>query len=670
MSHSAIRGMRASWKCVLSAAMAAGILVTTSIQWLSAGTTVAAVAKTAAVMSAAAVGGAAFSFTFADKGADLRETAKVASRFLADGKGDRAVEYCDELIVAIDKRVVKLRGQPAESKSERPDVPRGPEKAFRKKTGAKESALRQFSNQRVVAELLREDVRRTAGKTTEEQWEEAVVSALRRSRKRSGLIVAKYLRLFDRKKSAALAWKLIKGDLPVESKDRLARWLVRNVSPDQKASVRELGRFHEELLTYASDTNRAPEILSRYISMLDDRAGKRDDRMAAKTATETLGTFVALFPDTKLGVTAAMLHLGAFAPGPSRDRELVALYEKNPKSAVAEVILPGYVRILLGKRHFRKALAAVDPGERILEAPDEIARAKLLWDLSHYIQKLPAVRIPSRTGSVRSQVQPLSGPEEPSDILVGLAKELANAEDHRGSAEASLLCLRKAEKTPVNLATGRPIRQLADLGDATSPPVVKSIAEYLLVECQLQMGKAPAAYRRLADWVAMNPSASLQPYVFSLLAQRSEAAHQYSAALRFIQSGLDLLPESPVFALRKAKIEQAARKYPIQKKLRLALMTSATLTDSAKIPQSAREIAGLYVKLKDVDSAVETYLDAVARFPKSKDAPLLLSECVRVLKEAKIPQYARRLHDLERRLATEFPAHRKATASESQASSK
>ena len=549
-----------------------------------------------------------------------------------EGKGSEALEYTDNVAGELDNYIEKLRWEARDKLVIRAVDTEEENKKAIAAVAQKQKAIKNGMLQRKILGIVKYRILLKTGELTRGEWKEKTCVVLNADSDNSGEILQYFLWLADKRVTTRDVWDLLKSEVPTNAKGELANWLVNKGAPDEEATYKECEAFFWELLLLVSDSEFAPKILIAFIERLDDITAKGVRQNEMNTTNAVLDTFITLYPDNVLGVTAAKLRLGAFIPGATRDTKTIELVEKYPGTEIARAILLLHIRALSRKGEFENVLASIDANGMLEGINNEKDAAGVFLRLAEKASQMTTVSIPNRysRGETEKEVTTTSSKKTTSfSICVGMADQLCDTEDNYTAAELIFAALEKKKALPQNLVTGQALHELVDIGYLSVPDIAIPVSNYLRALAQYEMNELKTGDTILESMEQESLPDALKPYVFHLLTKRAIAKGKYSAALNYADFAIEHLPTSPIILSLKMEIKIAKH---------IAAAETAKTAEEAILHYN--KVSELYLAHDNIDQAVETYLLIVEKFPENKGAPAALAESIRILKEVGNQQYS------------------------------
>jgi len=659
--------VRRFWKWIVSGIIAIGFGIWAAIHWLVAGAastavvaTTAGVAKTVAV-AAAVVATAAFSFNFGDKGTSLGKYAEKAFVLAGEGKKTEALKYTDQLALELGKHLDILKSDLKTVQSQ--PVSELSEKEKKAKEEGLEAILSQLAIgqlQQRVAQLLRYDVLRKLDELSKKEWIDATCNILKENPKDAGKITASFLNTIGTNIALQDIWSLVREEIPSDARGKLSLWLISNGAPDETASVKDCKDFYSELLTYSVESDSAARILREYTNKLDSLTKAIDRRRAARVARDMLETFIALFPDSNLGATAACLRLGGIEPGDKRNHKIREIVGKYPGTEIANNLLGVYTRVLLEDGEYHKALVNLDSEEKLSAIKTEQEAIDNLLTLAEKAASLKSSSIPNRyRGAKGKNKKGTNKTVTPFSICLGLSKQLGDTGDYSIASGLLFAAMEKARMSPQNLMTGQTIHRLTVLGNTSEPKTARHVTYYLQTLAWYAQKETKKADSLLARLERETLPKRLQPYVLYLLAKKATKQKQYANAIQYANAAVRTMPTSSILVSLSSKINEAKQKAEVRTRIVEQQKKHLAAAESTQMPKDAifhyKKVSDLSLALNDIEQAIATRLLIVEKFPESRQSPIMLDESIKILESRGKKRFASRIKGLRKKLVDTYP---------------
>lgn len=656
------------WKWIVSGIVAIGVGSWAAIHWLIAGAaSTVAVATTAGVVKTVAVATAvvattAFSFNFGDKGSSLGTYAEKAFVLAGEGKKTEALKHTDQLVLELDKHLDVLKSdlETAQSLPVSSELPEKERKAKEDDLKVIQQLLDMGQLQQQVVQLLRYDVLRKLDELSEREWIDNICNILKENPDDAEKITESFLSAIGTNIASKEVWSLVRKEIPSDARGILSLWLIKNNTTDATASVKDCEIFYNELLSYSAESDSAAEILLAYTDNLDSLTKGIDRRSATRTANDMLETYIALFPDSDLGSTAAHLRLGGIEPGEKRNRKIRALVDRYSGTVMAKNLLAAYTKVLLEDGEYQKALVNLDSEGKLNTIKTEQEAIDSLLALVKKATSIQSTAIPNRYGDPKAKSK--NGTQKivtPFLICLGLSRELGDSGDYSTASGLLFVAMEKAGMLPKNLMTGQAMHKLSSLGDTSEPNIARNIASYLQTLAMYTQKDTKKADSRLAELERETLPESLRPYVLYLLARRATENKKYAKAMQYAKAAVETMPTSPILVSLSSKINEAKQKEEVHARIAEQQKKHLAAAESAQTAEEAishyKKVSDLSLALNDIEQAIGIHLLIVEKFPENRQAPVALDESIKILKSRGEKQFASRIEILRKKLVDTYP---------------
>jgi len=513
--------------------------------------------------------------------------------------------------------------------------------------------------QQQVVQLLRYDVLRKLDELSEKEWIDNICNILKENPDDAGKIIKGFLSTVGTNIASKEVWSLVREEIPSDARGILSLWLIKNNTTDATASVKDCKIFYNELLSRSSESDSAAEILLAYTTRLDSVTKGIDRRSATRTANDMLETYIALFPDSDLGSTAAHLRLGGIEPGEKRNRKIRALVDRYSGTVMAKNLLAAYTRVLLEDGEYQKALVNLDSEGKLNTIKTEQEAIDSLLALVEKVTSLKS-NIPNRYGEAKTKNKKESQKiRAPFSICLGLSKELEGAGDYSMASGVLFVAMEKAGMLPKNLMTGQAMHKLSGLGDTSEPNIARNVASYLQTLAMYTQKDTKKADSRLAELERETLPESLRPYVLYLLARRATENKKYTKAMQYAKAAVETMPTSPILVSLSSKINEAKQKAEVHARIAEQQKKHLAAAESAQTAEEAishyKKVSDLSLALNDIEQAIGIHLLIVEKFPENRQAPVALDESIKILKSRGEKQFASRIEILRKKLVDTYP---------------
>ncbi len=621
--------IKSLWKWIVSAVVAVGLAIWGVIAWIGSAATTGTAVQTAVTAGAVVAATTAYTFSFGDKSGGVAQYWEEASKLMAEGKPDQASDYFNEMTVAFDERIAEIKayadGATPPSASDDQAAPT-PEEAAQMFDTAQKT--------RQILAMLRHDIQLARGDISRPQWAEEYAAGLAASPD-PGRTLHLLMTMTGESFTTEAADALRQVELPTSARGELAMWIARHQTPPEEAEFSEVAALYDELLAYASDTKAAPDLLTAYVKALDERN-------QSGAADQVIDTFIVLFPDTELGVTAARLKLGGLPAGQARHAAVLEIVDQHPGSALADGLHESYIQALIAHRRYEQAIRAMDTQGRLEQVTSQEEAAEVFAALADSTKKFKGDKFLIRPGgSAKAADRPMS----PLEINSGLASRFVAAGEAPLAARLMFAALRNAKALPDHLITGRPIRRCEDIVDPEDPAAAKPLVTYFLAMAQQELKQNAQAHTVMARLRTDRLPDPLRPYVLVYFIDRHHQAGEYDEALAVTREALQIMPASPKLMTWQTQFAEASRKESVRTKIeaqQAQLRAEAeAASDAGRAVANYEQIAELHLALNDVEQAIGTYLTVVEKHPEHPRAVQLLAASIDLLKQEKAIQVAR-----------------------------